>query len=266
MRELQALGCAAQALPLIDIGPAPDPQAVRQAWQDLPAHNVVMFVSANAVHGFFAARPAGLAWPQPLLAASTGPGTSAALLACGLADTQIVQPAASSPQFDSETLWPQLQARCGPWQWRSALVVRGGQGRDWLADTLRSHGAQVHFVAAYQRHAPQLDAAGRELLAATQRQPGHYLWLFSSSEAVAHLQQLATQAQWQHSRAWVTHPRIGQAAREAGFGSVGSVRPGVAAAAQQLRADVGTAGSQELAREPAHESAPQQPPLQSAAL
>ena len=235
VHELQALGCVAQALPLIDIAPTPNPASVRQAWHALPGASVVMFVSANAVLGFFASRPPEVSWPQRLLAASTGPGTSAALRAVGLNESQIVQPAADSLQFDSEALWLQLQRRWPHWQGRLALVVRGGVGRDWLADTLCEQGAQVQFVIAYQRLAPQPDAAGLELLAAAQARPEQHVWLFSSSEAVAHLLQLAPRAAWQRSQAWITHPRICQAARSAGFGTVLTLRPGVQAAAQQLR-------------------------------
>jgi uroporphyrinogen-III synthase len=234
VQALQSLGCPAQALPLIDILPAPEPLAVQQAWQQLAAFHGVMFVSSNAVDGFFAHRPAGLEWPTGVWAGSTGPGTSAALCAQGLHNTQIVQPAADSAQFDSEALWLQLQARSSAWQGQQVLVVRGGLGRDWLADTLRDAGTVVQFVVAYQRRPPQPDAAGLALLANACARPAHHIWLFSSSQAVLHLLQLAPQAHWAQSQAWVTHPRIGQAARAAGFGSVLQIGPGIAAAAQQL--------------------------------
>lgn len=236
--ELRERGCEARSLPLIGITRAPDPEGVSRHWRELQRFSVVMFVSANAVSGFFGCRPAGLSWPADVLAASTGPGTSAALRAAGLTDAQIVEPGAASPQFDSEALWLQLQGRFDSWRERAVLVVRGEQGRDWLGDTLRALGARVHHVAAYQRLAPRPDAAGLALLAAALLHPQQHVWLFSSSQAVAHLQQLAPQARWQHSLAWVTHPRIGQAAREAGFGSVLELRPGVMAAAQQLHSGV----------------------------
>ncbi len=238
VQELRERGCEAQALPLIGIAQAPDPEGVSRHWRELQRFSVVMFVSANAVAGFFGGRPAGLSWPASVLAASTGPGTSAALRAAGLTDAQIIEPDASSPQFDSEALWLQLERRFDSWRERSVLVVRGEQGRDWLGDTLRTLGARVHHVAAYQRQAPRPDAACLALLAAALLQPQQHVWLFSSSQAVAHLQQLAPQARWQHSLAWVTHPRIGQAAREAGFGSVLELRPGVMAAAQRLQSGV----------------------------
>ncbi len=235
VQELRALGCRAQALPLIGITKAPDVDAVRRAWSDLPRFGVVMFVSANAVSGFFDCKPTGQSWPPSVLAASTGPGTSSALRAAGLTEAQIVEPPATSPQFDSEALWQQLRRRFDDWHEREVLVLRGEQGRDWLGDALRALGAQVTYIAAYQRKAPQLDADGTALLEAAQLQPASYVWLFSSSQAVAHLRQLAPQARWQHSQAWVTHPRIGQSASEAGFGRVLDLRPSAMAAAQQLQ-------------------------------
>ena len=78
--RLQALGCSAQALPLIGIAPLRDLAPVQAAWQQLPRQALVMFVSANAVEHFFGARPTGATWPARVLAGSTGPGTDADLL------------------------------------------------------------------------------------------------------------------------------------------------------------------------------------------
>ena len=121
---LQAMGLEAQALPLIDIAPAPDLAPVQAAWRALDALALVMFVSANAVEHFFAARPAGAKWPAALLAGSTGPGTSAALRAAGV--QHIEEPAADAPQFDTEALWARLTTR--HWQGERVLVVRGEDG------------------------------------------------------------------------------------------------------------------------------------------
>jgi len=231
VHELQALGAHAQALPLIEIAPAADPEPVRQAWRRLPRFDLVMFVSANAVAQFFALTPPGARWPADLQAASTGPGTSAALRAAGVPAVQIVEPAADATSFDSEALWAQLAAR--DWAGRNALVVRGEQGRDWLAEQLRERGATVEFVAAYRRQPPVLDGAGAALLARALAQPQAHLWLFSSSEAVAQLPSLAPHAHWQPSRAIASHARIAQAARGIGFGQVELVPPTPALVAQR---------------------------------
>ena len=229
--SLRALGLDAQALPLIDIGALADPAPLHAAWQGLSGLSMVVFVSANAVQQFFAARPPGAHWPAGLAAGSTGPGTTAALHAAGVA--QVEAPAADAPQFDSETLWTGLASR--PWAGRRVLVVRGEEGRDWLAEQLRASGAEVAFVAAYSRRRPVLDEPALELLAAAVAAPAQHLWIFSSSEAVANLKALAPHADWSAARAVASHPRIADAARQAGFGQVERVAPDPQALARHLR-------------------------------
>jgi uroporphyrinogen-III synthase len=190
--------------------------------------SAAMFVSPSAVDRFFGLQPAGLAWPAAVLAAGTGPGTRRALLAAGVPDAAVVTPPESGGQFDSEALWALLAPR---WAWagRAVLVVRGEGGRDWLADTLRQHGAQVHFVEAYRRTAPVPDAAGQAVLADALARPAACCWLFSSSEAVGQLPALAPGADWSTSRALATHPRIAGAARRLGMADVQLIAPDPAA-------------------------------------
>jgi uroporphyrinogen-III synthase len=228
VQPLREAGLDAQALPLIDIAPVADLAPLHAAWHALPAQTLVMFVSVNAVLHFFAARPgASQAWPAGVLAAAAGPGTAAALRQAGVPAAQVVSPADDAPAFDTEALWVLLQHRT--WQGRQVLVVRGDGGRDWLADTLRQHGASVGFLPAYRRVLPTPDAAGRALLARAQAAPATQLWLFSSSEAVANLQLLLPAAPWRTAVALATHPRIAQAARAAGFGQVHEVAPQLSA-------------------------------------
>lgn len=221
--QLQALGVDAAALPLIGILPPDDPAPVRAAWQQLPGCALVFFVSPNAVQHFFDLRPEGAPWPDAVQAGSPGPGTSAALRDAGLAAAQVVEPAADAAKFDSEALWARIEHR--DWAGRRVLVVRGEDGRDWLADTLRARGATVAYVAAYRRVSPSADGAGRALMADAQARPAAHLWLFSSSEAVGHLRMLAPAADWRGARAAASHPRIAEAARAAGFGQVDLVPP-----------------------------------------
>ena len=83
VEALRAQGVDAQALPLIDIAPAPDAAALSAQWLALADHALVIFVSPNAVERFFAARPAAASWPASLLAAAPGPGTRAGAARCG---------------------------------------------------------------------------------------------------------------------------------------------------------------------------------------
>ncbi|HYE41103.1 MAG TPA: uroporphyrinogen-III synthase, partial [Ramlibacter sp.] len=202
---------------------APDLQALRQAAAGMQRHAAVMFVSANAVQGFF--RVAG--GLLPARAWAPGPGTREALRAVGVPEERIAAPADDAAQFDSEALWQQVggQLRSGD----SLLLVRGGdaqgrsQGRDWLAQRLAEAGVHVEIVVAYTRQVPVWDEARRA--AARQAAGDGSLWLFSSSEAARNLLQLLPGQDWSRSRALATHPRIAEAVRALGFGEVHASRP-----------------------------------------
>lgn len=233
VQRLSALGLPACALPLLDIAPAADPAPVRAAWAELAQQDLAMFVSPSAVVRFFEARPSGQPWPDGLTAGCTGPGTQAALLKAGVPAACIVSPPVAEGQFDSEALWARLRDR-RDWRGARALIVRGEGGREWLADTLRAHGAVPRFIEAYRRATPVLDAAARALLAAALERPDEHWWLFSSSEAVRQLPVLAPAADWSAARALATHPRIADAARALGFGQVDEVEVTPEAVAARL--------------------------------
>lgn len=237
VQSLQREGIAAVALPLIDIAPALDPTPVIEAWQQLAGARLVMFVSANAVEHFFALRPRDAIWPPSAQAASPGPGTTRALRDAGVPASQIVEPAPDSAQFDSEALWERLRDQ----DWREApvRVVRGDGGRDWLADTLRAHGAAVSFVSAYRRTAPMWNDEMQSLLRDALARPAGHVWFFSSSESIDHLMDHLTNQQRASSphaplglpagvRALVTHPRIARRAEQAGFAPVWQCAPTLA--------------------------------------
>lgn len=224
VRRLRAAGVAAVALPLVEIAPAADAEAVAAAWAGLAGRRLAVFVSPNAVQHFFTARPATCAWPEALVAAAPGPGTADALRAAGVAPDRIVAPADDAAQLDSEALWQQLQHR--DWHGARVLVVRGDGGREWLAERLGEAGAEVEAVSAYRRAVPTFSAAERvsldALAGATET-----VWLFTSSQAVDHLEAAAGAGRWQGARAIATHPRIVTRARAAGFSRVDLSAPGL---------------------------------------
>ena len=240
--RLQAHGIDAVALPLMGIAPVTDPAPVEAAWVRLlqtqdpqpaqPGHEgpvariaeLVVFVSPNAAEQFFAHRPANAGWPEEVWAGSPGPGTTHTLRGLGVPEARLIEPASDAALFDSESLW----ARLAQHDWRGAevLIVRGeGGGRDWLATTLRSHGARVSQLAAYRRVAPLFSVADRAVLDAARATPAEHVWLFSSSEAIDHLAQALPGAAWAGAYAVTTHPRIAQRARRLGFSSVTEARP-----------------------------------------
>lgn len=241
VQALQREGIAAQGLPLIAIGPSPDADAqnaLEAARASCANARAVMFVSGNAVAYFLEPnRPPALMEPAehaPFPRAwAPGPGTVRALRQAGVDPARIDSPAMLAAQFDSEALWARVQDQIRPGD--RVLIVRGtsgdapspqGQGRDWLAQQILQAGGTVDFVVAYARSAPTWSAAKR-----TQAQDAAHdgsLWLFSSSEAVANLQQLLPHIDWHTAQALTTHPRIAQAAQSAGFGRVQTCRPALA--------------------------------------
>lgn len=224
---LRGMGFEAQALPLIDIQPATDVALVHETWRALGRYDWVFFVSPNAVSQFFAAVPPGVApaLPPNLQVGALGPGTAQALADVGVQPSRVTQPPSNADQIDSEALWGQLAHQ--PWAGRRVIIIRGDGGRDWLADQLKRHGAQVEFLQAYRRSLPQWTPHEQVLLNQALMQPAHHLWLFSSSQSIQHLLELCPDnaAVWSSSNALTTHPRIAESARAAGFGRVLQASP-----------------------------------------
>ena len=254
--QLCARQIQAEALPLLRIAPVDQPElvaALRHAQTQWRSYRALMFVSANAASEFLAHgidlpasesdwRAGSSALPRFW---SPGPGTARALMQAGVPATQIDGPAADAEQFDSESLWLEVETHIQPGD--RVLVVRGassnggngangstantkggkgakgGNGRDWLAAQISAAGGQVEFVAAYQRLGAQLDSAGKDL--ARRAASDGTVWFFSSSEAIQNLRLQMPQTSWHKARALVTHPRIADTARAAGFGDVSECRP-----------------------------------------
>jgi len=137
-QAIEAAGGEAIRFPVIRVT-ARDPQRVRDELAHLPAPDIAIFISSNAVqHGL------GLMHDTSATIVAVGPATAAAIRACG-------REVDVCPErgFDSEHLLahPALQDVAG----RSVLILRGETGRPLLGDTLRERGARVDYLAVYCR-------------------------------------------------------------------------------------------------------------------
>ena len=227
---LKGAGLDAVALPLIAIAPLQDTTELTAARLTVDRRDALMFVSSAAASHFVDAKVADvfIAGRSPRCWA-TGPGTTRALRESGVPASRIDAPGDDAAQFDSEALWAVVRPQVAPGT--RVLIVRGGDasgqpgGRDWLARTVQSAGGEVEVVASYRRLAPVFGDAERRL--ATEAATDGTVWLFSSSEGIANLRQAMPGIDWRHASAVATHPRIGEAARAAGFGTVVLSPPGL---------------------------------------
>jgi uroporphyrinogen-III synthase len=135
---VEAAGGEAIVFPVLRIE-GRDRREIETDAQGLPAADIVIFTSRNAVeHGF------GLHAGGPSRIAAIGPATARAIeTAGGKVDI------APGSGFDSENLLqsPQLQDVAG----RNVRIVRADTGRELLADTLKERGARVDYLAVYRR-------------------------------------------------------------------------------------------------------------------
>jgi uroporphyrinogen-III synthase len=260
VQGLKAQGFDAQSFPLIEIADALQPQqrtALHTRVFVQREFAVCMWVSANAVNYFFQSNmplvPITRTQAAPQLIANviihntgnlrhwaTGPGTVQALLEQGVPLAQIDAPGLHSAQWDSESLWTGVahQVHAGS----RVLILRGedigtpSASRDWLADQVRALGGVVEFAAVYQRRAPPFSA--QQTAWVQQAAADGSVWVFSSSQAVAHLPRLAGvqgSSPWSLARCIATHTRIAQAAQALGFAVVCTSRPSVQDVAQSLK-------------------------------
>lgn len=230
--RLRAGGMPAHALPLIEL------RAVAPPWPSLGGHRALqapaalMFVSAAAVRHFFSTNGQGQAAVAHMRSGQarawvTGPGSAQALLDAGIGRGLIDQPAKEADELDSEALWAVVSEQLRPGL--AVLIVRGrdagsgAMGRTWFADRLIESGADLAQWVVYERTLPRWEAAQLDL--AKRAATDGSLWLFSSSQALTHLQSLLPGQSWRAARAVAMHRRIAQAARDAGFGSVELLDP-----------------------------------------
>lgn len=225
-RRLRALGHEVACLParrLVPLGDTPGTCTVPAA---LAGYDWVVFVSPGAIDVAVAAL--GADWPAGTGVAVIGPGSAEALADAGVspAPGRLVMPA--SPPYDADALLrtPPFDQPAG----LRVLVLRGEQGRtDWI-DVLRTRGAHVDAVSIYRSEAAEPAADEVARLREWGRRGLEACWVFSTTDSVAACEALVRALGLQpwalRQRALCIHPRIGAAARAAGWSAVEPLAPG----------------------------------------
>lgn len=152
IQQLQAAGASPWSFPLLEIVPCASPQLERLITQ-LDQYDLAIFISPNAVRYGVETVMQRRAWPESLRLATIGKG-SAQELEARLGRTADVVPSGGG---DSEALLrdPSLQDVSG----KHILIFRGRNGRELLAETLLTRGAEVDYAEVYERHRPKVDTA-----------------------------------------------------------------------------------------------------------
>ncbi len=119
---------------------------------ELSKYQWLIFTSANAVNFALKANGGKIGQLKATQIAAIGQATARALTSAGLKVSLL-----PDRGFDSEALlaMPQLHNVSG----QDILIVRGQDGREELATSLRSRGAKVKYWEVYQRVMPDTDKA-----------------------------------------------------------------------------------------------------------
>lgn len=201
--------------PLLEITPLLNTKPLQSLIARLHEFDLAIFISPNAVRfGMEAIKSKG-GLPKSVLVATVGLSSAQALHNYGIKN--VISP---QQRFDSEALLalPELQQVSN----KNIVIFRGDSGRELLADTLKSRGAQVEYASCYVRSKPQRDVG--ELLSA---KPDAIT--ISSSEALRNLADMCEPEDKQLLMAlplFASHPRIVAAAQQQGWQHVFTSGPG----------------------------------------
>lgn len=220
--------------PLIAISPLDDYHAFEHIIADLERADWAIFISSNAVNH---ALPRILKKfgrvPENLRFAAIGHQTARELGLYGV--HQVLTP---HTRFDSETLL--ALAEMHDVNNHNVVIFRGVGGRDVLANTLKSRGANVSFAECYRRINPQTNTQFLN----SEWQQGHLnAIIVTSSEAMRNLLEMASESEWlKQVTLCVNHARIAEQPLQCGFKVLVTGAPGDDAMIQCLSQLVNTNG------------------------
>ncbi|EGW23577.1 uroporphyrinogen-III synthase [Methylobacter tundripaludum] len=150
-RLIEQRGGIAVRFPTLEIV-SRDDDRIKSTLENLDGFQWVVFISANAVNFALKTNSGKIPRTKSVRFAAVGQATAQAMKMAGL-------PVDLVPEYgyNSEALleMPQLQQVEG----QNCLIVRGEGGREQLATTLRSRGAEVDYLEVYKRIIPRMDSS-----------------------------------------------------------------------------------------------------------
>ncbi len=213
---IEAAGGHVILFPLIEIVGLDDYSHFKREIVHIADYDWIIFISSNAVqHGM----PHLLKHPIPshLRFAAIGPVTASELQDFGIQNVLIPK-----GRYDSESLLSLAELQ--EMQGKRVMIVRGIGGREVLAETLKSRGAEVTFAECYQRINPQKNIETLHQAWANQQLQAIVV---TSSEAMRHLLDLAYHARWiREVTLCVNHARIAEQPIAMGLNVIVAEAPG----------------------------------------
>ncbi len=143
---LEALGAEVLVVPTIRIEPRPLDDEVAAVLRELPAYQLVVFTSANAVRvfaGYLARGTEDGGMPAGPAVAAVGPATAKALERHGLSCRLVPD------EFVAEGLADALEGAEAAQAGARVLIPSAREARDILPETLRARGAVVDVLPIY---------------------------------------------------------------------------------------------------------------------
>jgi uroporphyrinogen-III synthase len=182
--ELRALGAEPVEVPVLEIRPPENYEALDAALRDLSIYDWLIFTSANTVQAFderARVQAIALTVPTPPRVAAIGSATAAAAKKIGL--TVNLTPKSYVAESLAAALATQIAGK-------RVLLARAATARDVIPDSLRKLGAIIDVVDAYRNVLPE--SAPEKLRAALVHRLDAAT--FTSSSSVTHLAEAAKRA------------------------------------------------------------------------
>jgi len=151
MARLNDASATAVQFPVLDIQPLSEQTLSNTDRTNIALCDIAVFISRNAViHGLPVIEQAG-GLPAAARIASVGRGTADELGKRGIQVDLLPSSAANSEALLDEMASIDIAGK-------HVIIIRGTGGRELLADTLRSRGANVHYLECYRRCLPDSDS------------------------------------------------------------------------------------------------------------
>jgi uroporphyrinogen-III synthase len=150
-RLIEERGGVAVRFPTLGIVSRDDDE-IKYSLTNMEGFQWVIFISANAVNFALKANSGKIGRAEFVRFAAVGQSTAQAMKMAGLPVDLIPENGCNS---EALLAMPQLQQVEG----QNILIVRGEDGREQLATTLRSRGAKINYLEVYKRIIPRIDSS-----------------------------------------------------------------------------------------------------------